>query len=213
MQFAIDKHLYELQVMANEQRKPIIIIIKSSENIPFLADLSSIDRVATLHQYHLLLQQFKNLKRRFGKLIEIDIDFLADPDEVEDCVDEYRRWEAESVKAPTPIKDMKDKLTTTMTQITQESQKCQQENVALFKKCKHEECLEKSQSGACHQTTDNTLKTVPLSQSQEDNKTSESGSQDPSSSQSTQEEEETKEPMAKRFKTQQTQELNLEESH
>lgn len=212
MQFAIDKHLYELQVMANEQRKPIIIIIKSSENIPYLADLSSIDRVATLHQYHLLLQQFKNLKRRFGKLIEIDINFLADPDEVEDCVDEYRRWEAESERVM-ETKVMENKPITTMTQITQEQQKCPQENVALSKKCKPEECLAKSQNGACLQTTDNTLKTVPLSQSQEDSKTSESGSQDPSSSQSTQEEEETKEPMVKRFKTQPTQELNLEESH
>lgn len=213
MQFAIDKHLYQLQVMANEQRKPIIILIKSSENIPHLADLSSIDRVATLHQYHLLLQQFKNLSRRFGKLLEINFDRLADPDEIEDCVDEYRKWEAESAKVLEPIKDTVNKPIITMTQITQESQKCQQENAALSKKCKQEECLAKSQSGVCLQTTDNTLKTVPLSQSQEDNKTSESGSQDPSSSQSTPEEEETKEPTAKRFKTQQTQELNLEELH
>lgn len=212
MQFAIDKHLYELQVMANEQRKPIIIIIKSSENIPFLADLSSIDRVATLHQYHLLLQQFKNLKRRFGKLIEIDIDFLADPDEVEDCVDEYRKWEAESVKAITPIKDMKDRLTTT-TQTTQEQQKCQQQKEDLCNKCKREDCLGRYRNGDSHQLSDSTLKIAQACHLACDKSTSESGSQDPSSSQSTQEEEETKEPMVKRFKTQQTQELNLEESH
>lgn len=198
--------------MANEQRKPIIIIIKSSEAIPHLADLSSIDRVATLHQYHLLLQQFKNLKRRFGKLIEIDIDFLADPDEIEDCVDEYRRWEAESEKAMALTAMAKEQTTTIQT--TQEHQKCLQQNELSCNKCNREECLNKSQAGDSQKLTDSTLKIAQACHLACEESTSESGSQDHSNSQHTQEtEEKTKEPMAKRFKTQRTQELNLEESH
>lgn len=168
--------------MANaEPRKHIKISISSSENIPGLADLSSVDRIATLHQFNIIYNYIRNLKKRFGKYIEINFDLLADSDEIEDTIDQYRQWEAENEKE-TSSKDTEEEQTT-MTQTTQELQTCHTQNECLSKTCKQEECLEKSQSGdltaSQYQTVQgNGSKTLQASQSQEDNKILENGNLD-----------------------------------